>query len=207
MVPSDTALPLLKPLYISPPPRLCGMGCYTSAVLTLTAPSLWCLISCSDTLSLYHANGPASLPACAYAISTLSKALENRVSQIRETYIHTAWIMRVWTTESERDNVCIWNKKSGGSARERERGVKRSTTNVVKADYKWEGERACLWGKWEQLADIHTHRHMLYYKVTFAILWLWTLNAVFPRQPAKCCLSGHAHWHHYWELTLNSRNL
>lgn len=95
VVPSDTALPLLKPLYNFPPPRLCGMGCYTSAVLTLTAPSLWCLISCSDTLSLYHANGPAYLPACAYAISTLSKALENRESQIRETYTHTAWIMRV----------------------------------------------------------------------------------------------------------------
>lgn len=119
------------------PPHRCGMGCYTSAVLTLTAPSLWRLISCSDTLSLCHANGPAYLAACVYAISTLSKALENRESQIRETYTHTAWIMHVWTTERERDNMCIW---------ERERGVKRSTTKVLKADYKWEGERACLGG-------------------------------------------------------------
>lgn len=36
----------------------------TSTVLTLTAPSLWSLISCSDTLSLYHANGPSHPPGC-----------------------------------------------------------------------------------------------------------------------------------------------
>lgn len=87
--PSDIALPLLKPLHIIPPPRLCGTGCFTSAVLTLTAPSLWRLISCSDTLSLYHANGPAHPLACVYAISTLSKTPENRERQIRETYTHT----------------------------------------------------------------------------------------------------------------------
>ncbi len=89
MLPSDIALSLLKPLHIIPPPRLCGTGCFTSAVLTLTAPSLWRLISCSDTLSLYHANGPSHPPACVYAISTLSKTPENRERQIRETYTHT----------------------------------------------------------------------------------------------------------------------
>lgn len=81
ILPSDIPLP--------PPPCLCGMDCFTSAVLTLTAPSLWRLISCSDTLSLYHANGPAHPPGCVYAISTLSKTPENRERQIRETYTHT----------------------------------------------------------------------------------------------------------------------
>lgn len=84
VLPSDIALSPLQPVHIIPPPGLCGTGCFTSAVLTLTAPSMWCLISCSDTLSLYHANGPA----CVYAISTLSKTPENRERQIRETYIH-----------------------------------------------------------------------------------------------------------------------
>lgn len=115
-LPPRPSLP--RSLHIFAPPHLCGVGCYTSAVLTLTAPSLWRLISCSDTLSLCHVNGPAYLPACVYAISTLSKALENRESQIRESQTHTACCMCVWTTESERDNVCIWNKRSGGSARE-----------------------------------------------------------------------------------------
>lgn len=47
------------------------------------------------------------LPAHVYAISTLSKALENRQGPIRETYIHTSWCMRLGTTEREGDNVCI----------------------------------------------------------------------------------------------------
>lgn len=77
---SHLILPCLfsRPSILPPPLRLCGTGCFTSAVLTLTAPSLWRLISYSDTLSLYHANGPAHPPARVYAISTLSKTPENR---------------------------------------------------------------------------------------------------------------------------------
>ncbi len=73
VLPSDIALPLLNPLPHYPPPCLCGTGCFTSTVLTLTAPSLWRLIFFSDTLSLYHVNGPAHPLACVCAISTSSK--------------------------------------------------------------------------------------------------------------------------------------
>lgn len=133
MFQSDITLPPLHPFH-TPPPCLCGTGCFTRAVLTLTAPSLWRLISCSDTLSLYHANGPAHPPACVYAISTLSKTPENWKRQIRETYTHIHLSCRAYVGVNNRkvgegDYVCIWNKRSGGWARER--GIKTSTTNVV----------------------------------------------------------------------------
>lgn len=114
MLPSDISLPLLKPLHNIPPPRLCGTGCFTSAVLTLTAPSLWRLISCSDTLSLYHANGPAHPPACVYAISTLSKTPENRERQIRETYTHIHRHLSCCLV-----HVCMNNRKVSEGERER----------------------------------------------------------------------------------------
>lgn len=50
------------PLRAGPAPTVPAARALTQArVLTLTAPSLWRLISASDTLSPYHANGPAAL--------------------------------------------------------------------------------------------------------------------------------------------------
>lgn len=155
--PSDrTLLPL--PLALAPPLAVPTALAVTQVrVLTLTAPSLWRLISACDTLSPHHANGAAALGPRVHMPSALyQRASGDTAGPIRGPPTRPpARIMRVWTTEKVvggigkgrrgeeeggGDNACIRNKKSRGGReeeeQEREPGVKRSHGNVLKADYK-----------------------------------------------------------------------
>lgn len=54
------------------------------------------------------------LPAHVYAISTLSKALENRQGPIRETYIHTHPGVCAQEQPKEREITCVFETTIGG---------------------------------------------------------------------------------------------